>query len=135
MDFGDPAQLKTISYVTLYVVSTGNVEITLESAINGTGPYSPSKPYLAQPSPGPLLPVFASSLTDAKGANLPLTQVLLDDYNSAMGMAIPIRFSVGERRCNTFSFQFQTTEDVVFLGFTIEGNVAPDAMRGQGGQR
>jgi hypothetical protein len=66
---------------------------------------------------------------------LPLTQVLLDEYSSAMGMAIPVRFSVGERRCNTFSFQFQTTEDVVFLGFTIEGNVAPDAMRGQGGQR
>jgi hypothetical protein len=134
-DFGDPAQLKTISYVTLYVVSTGNVELVLESAINGTGPYTPSKAFLAQPSPGPLLPVFASSLTDTKGASLPLTQVLLDEYSSAMGMAIPVRFSVGERRCNTFSFQFQTTEDVVFLGFTIEGNVAPDAMRGQGGQR
>ncbi len=116
-------------------MSTGNVEITLESAINGTGPYTPSKPYKAQPAPGPLLPVFAASLTDLEGANLPLTQVLLDDYSSAMGMAIPIRFSVGERRCNTFSFQFQTTEDVVFLGFTVEGNVAPDAMRGQGGQR
>ena len=134
-DFGDPAQLKTISYVTLYVLSTGNVEITLESAINGTGPYTPSKPYKAQPSYGPLLPVYAASLTDLEGANLPLTQILLDEYNSAMGMAIPIRFSVGERRCNTFSFQFQTTDDVIFLGFTIEGNVAPDAMRGQGGQR
>jgi len=135
-DFGDAQQLKAVTYVTLYLISTGNVKVELESAVNGTGPYTSStKALLSQPPNGPLLPVWAANLTDLDGASLPLVQVLQDDFNSAMGMAIPVRFSVGERRCQTFSFQFRTDDDVVLVGFTIEGNVAPEGMRGVGGQR
>lgn len=137
-DFGDMAQLKTITYVTLYLVTTGNVKVELQTAINGTGPYTASSdPLFSQPSPGPLLPVYGTSTTDPfdSGATLPLTQVLLDTYNSSLGMVVPVRFSVGEQRCNTFSFEFVTTDDVVLAGFRIEGNVAAEPMRGPGGQR
>jgi hypothetical protein len=133
IDFGDVGVLKQISYITVYVIATGNIDVAVQTAINGAAPWVKQTPVLAQAPSDALAPVWAASATDAKGVSLPYTATLLDDYSTAMGRAIPLRFSSGHGRCSTFAFQIETTDDVVILGYTLEGTVVD--MRTVAGHR
>jgi hypothetical protein len=132
-DFGEPESLKNITYVGITALSTGNVDIPLATAHDGVGPWADAKPYLAQPIGKTDLPVYATDANDLTGATLPFDQTLQQDFSTSGGLGLTVRFSDALGRGQTFAFKLETDEDLVLLGYGIEGTATP--MRPTGGKR
>ena len=106
-DFGDPQIKKQVTYVTLWVMTTGQPTITLthykDFSLRGIN----ERTYLMQPPDQKDLPVFDTVVLD--------TGSIYEDHR-----LVPVRFSVAHQSCSWFCFEFQTTDDLIFLGYELE---------------
>jgi hypothetical protein len=119
LDLGDPQAKKKCQYVTLWMLTTGNVSITLThyKDFERTGITETS--YYAQPPDQDALPVYDSAI--------------LDSTVWEKERLVPIRISVANQSCSWFSFAFETSDDLVFAGWEVE--YAANGTRVVAGQR
>jgi hypothetical protein len=106
-DFGDAQVKKQVSYVTLWVMTTGEPTITLrhykDFSLRGVN----ERTYKAQPPDQADLPVFNTVFLDS-GA-------IYEDHR-----LVPLRFAVAQQSCSWFSFEWETTDDLIFIGYELE---------------
>jgi len=113
MDFGDPQILKQVKYVTLWLMTSGGTAPSTGPIVKvrhykdfGLTPVA-EREYLAQPPDAPFLPVF-DLVTLNSGAKY-LEERL-----------VPLRVSIAGMSCQTFAFEFETDQDIVFVGHEVE---------------
>jgi hypothetical protein len=113
MDFGDPQILKQVKYVTLWLMTTGGTAPSTGPIVKvrhykdfGLTAIS-EREYTAQPPDAPLQPVF--DLVTLNSGSKYLAERM-----------VPLRVSIAGMSCQTFAFDLETTEDLVFVGFDVE---------------
>lgn len=106
-DFGDAQVKKQVSYVTLWVMTTGEPTITLRHYKDFSLRVTEERTYKAQPPDQADLPVFDTVTLNA-GA-------IYEDHR-----LVPLRYSVAQQSCSWFSFEFTTTDDLIFIGYELE---------------
>lgn len=106
LDFGDAQILKEVAYTTLWFLTTGDAEVTIKHLKNFNQTPVSERTYIAQPPDQADLPVFDTAiLNDAKYRDM---------------QVVPLRVSVGQMSCSTYAFEFETTEDIIFVGWEVE---------------
>jgi hypothetical protein len=106
-DFGDAQIKKQVSYVTLWVLTTGQPTITMrhykDFSLRGVS----ERTYVMQPPDQKDLPVFDTVILDNKG--------IYEDHR-----LVPVRYSIAQQSCSWFSFEIETTDDLIFIGYELE---------------
>jgi hypothetical protein len=107
LDFGDAQTKKQVTYVTLWVLTTGSVSLDLthfkdfeEDAVGKNGQY------LSQPPDRAAQPVYDTAT-----------------WNSAKWTEprlVPIRIPVAQQSCSWFKWRVETTDDLLVVGFEVE---------------
>jgi hypothetical protein len=119
-DFGDPQILKQIQYVTVWVMTTGNPEITLRWYKDFNLTATTERTYTMQPPDQSTLAVYGRAVLDAAGTA----------YRNER--LVPLRYAVAVQSCSHFAFEIETTTDIVLVGFeygyTVRGT---DVVRGR----
>jgi hypothetical protein len=108
LDFGDAQIQKQPQYVTLWMMTTGSVNITLTHYKDFSRTATTERAYLAQPPDATALPVLDSAVLDAT------------EWETAR--LVPIRIAVASQSCAWFAFEFETSNDLVFVGWEVEYN-------------
>jgi hypothetical protein len=106
-DFGDAQVKKQVSYVTLWVMTTGDPTVTLRHYKDFSLRVTSERTYYAQPPDQADLPVFDTVTLDS-GA-------IYEDHR-----LVPLRFSIAQQSCSWFCFEFETTDDLIFIGYELE---------------
>jgi len=101
--FGDPKTKKQVSYVILNVLTTGDPTITVRHYKDFSLTATSERSYKAQPPDAADLPVYD---TVTLGSNT---------YQDAR--LATIRVPVAHMSCSWFSFEVETTEDLIFIGY------------------
>ena len=104
--FGDPQQQKTVTYVTLWVMTTGQPTVTVRHFKDFNLTPIVERSYRAQPPDAASLPVFDSAVL---GAGSVWQEQRL----------VPIRVSVANVGCSWFAFELETTEDLTLVGYEV----------------
>jgi hypothetical protein len=107
-DFGDPQTQKQVTYVTLWVLTTGNPEVKMRHYKDFSLEPVTERTYLAQPPDASLLPVLGTATLGAKGLTYREPKL------------VPLRFSVAHQSAAWFCFEVETNEDLVIVGFEYE---------------
>lgn len=107
-DFGDPQVQKQVTFVTLWVLTTGNPKVTMRHYKDFSLEPLTERTYLAQPPDAPLLPVLGNAVLGAKGSS----------YRDPR--LVPLRYSVAHQSAAWFCFEIETDEDLVLVGFEYE---------------
>ena len=116
IDFGDAQAQKQVHYVTLWIATTGSVGIEVEAYKDFLfEPTGPSQKYKLQPPDATLKPVYGPS-------TFPVTrETAVWDKSLWQGLNIvPIRVGVAVQSCSQFAFGFETSDDVVLVGYEVE---------------
>jgi hypothetical protein len=107
MDFGDTQVQKSVQYVTLWIMTTGNSPVlTVKHFKDHQDVPVQERSYKAQPPDALSLPVFDT--------------VLLGSTSYARERLVPVRVSIAQMSCSTFCFEFSTTEDITLIGYEVE---------------
>jgi len=107
LSMDSPQNKKQVQFVTMWVQTTGSVPITLRVYKDWEREAVIETSYLAQPADAVLLPV--------------LDQVALNNGKEwSRTHAVPLRFSVANQSCSWFAFEFTTSDDLTFVGWTVE---------------
>jgi hypothetical protein len=106
-DFGDAQIQKQVNYVTLWMITTGEPTITMRHFKDFDLTPVEERTYKAQPPDATALPVFGTVVLDA-GATYKTERL------------VPLRFSVAHMSAAWFCFEFETTEDLILVGFEYE---------------
>ncbi len=106
-DFGDAQIKKQVSYVTLWMMTTGNPTITMRHYKDFSLRVVTERTYKAQPPDQKDLPVFDTAILDS-GA-------IYEEHR-----LVPLRFSIAQQSCSWFCFEFETTDDLIFVGYELE---------------
>lgn len=104
--FGDPQVQKQVSYVTLWVMTTGLPKITMRHYKDFSLVPTTEQTYTAQ-SP------------DAT-PQVTLDTALLGQGQYRDDRLVPLRFSVAHQSAAWFCFEIETTEDLVLVGYEYE---------------
>jgi hypothetical protein len=104
-DFGDPQLLKQVQYVTIWVMTTGNPEVTLRWYKDFNLTATTERTYVMQPPDQATLPVYGQAVLDASGVV----------YRNER--LVPLRYAVAVQSCAHFAFEVETTDDIVLIGF------------------
>jgi len=104
--FGDPQLMKQVSYVTLWVMTTGKPQIQMRHYKDFS-----------------LVPTLERTYTAQSPDSIP--QVVLDGFQLGTGdyridRLVPLRFSVAHQSAAWFCFEIETTEDLVLVGYEYE---------------
>jgi len=104
--FGDPQMMKQVSYVTLWVLTTGKPEIQMRHFKDFS-----------------LIPTLERTYTAQSPDSIP--QAVLDAAQLGTGeyrvdRLVPLRFSVAHQSAAWFCFEMETTEDLVLVGYEYE---------------
>ena len=107
LSMDNPQNKKQVQYVTVWVQTTGSVSVTLR--VYKDWEYSPllERSYFAQPADAVELPVLDTAILDS-------------GLEWKRPHAVPLRVSVAQQSCSWFAFEFETTDDLVFVGWTVE---------------
>ena len=106
-DFGDAQVKKQVQYVTLWVLTGGNVVVNLthykdfNPAITGT-----NTSYITQPPDQADQPVYGSAVIGTSP---------WED-----GRLVPIRIPVAQQSCSWFKFAIETQNDLTLVGYELE---------------
>jgi len=100
---GDPQVQKQVSYVTVWILTTGGPEVTLRHYKDFRLTPVSERTYVCQPPDATPLPELDSVVL---GANTYQTERL-----------VPLRFSVAHMSASWFCFELETTEDIVLVGY------------------
>ncbi len=103
--FGDAQMQKQVSYVTLWLITSGDPTVTVRHYKDFKLTPVEERAYKAQPPDSADLPVFDTALLDAV------------TYQTSR--LVPLRVSTAQMSCAWFSFEIETTEDIVLLGYEV----------------
>lgn len=102
-NFGDPQVQKQVNYVTLWLMTTGNVDVTVRHYKDFSLTPTEERTYTAQPPDASKLPVLDSAVVgSAKYADARL---------------VPLRVSVAHQSAAWFCFEIATASDLTLVGF------------------
>lgn len=104
--FGDPQQQKQVSYVTLWMLTTGQPEVQIRHYKDFSLTATKEATYRAQPPDAAEMLVLDSAEL-GKGA-----------YREER--LVPLRFSVAHQSAAWFCFEIETTDDLVLVGYEYE---------------
>lgn len=102
-----PQDKKQVQYVTLWVQTTGSVSVVVRVYKDWERTFYSERGYLAQPADAALMPVLDTVVLDS-GSQWDRTH------------AVPIRVAVAHQSCSWFSFEVETTDDLVLVGYSLE---------------
>jgi hypothetical protein len=105
-DAGDPQIQKQLSYVTLWLLTTGDAAVTMRHYKDFSLTPILERTYKAQPPDAPEL------------ATLDVATLGASTYREAR--LVPLRYSVAQQSAAWFCFEIETTEDLVLVGFEYE---------------
>lgn len=106
-DFGDAQIKKQVQYVTLWIKTTGSVNLRLEDFRDFE--YTPTgsdSRFLAQPPDQTNQPVFGSAVIGT------------DQWQDTR--LTPVRIPVAQTSCSWFKFRLTTTDDILLIGYEVE---------------
>ena len=103
---GDPQLQKQVSYVTVWVMTTGNVSVTLRHFKDFDLVPVDERTYLMQPPDASTLPALDSAVLGS------------GSYTKAR--LVPLRYSVAHQSAAWFCFEIETTSDVILVGHEYE---------------
>jgi len=110
-DFGDPQLLKQVQYVTVWVMTTGNPQVTLRWYKDFSLTATTERTYVMQPPDSSALAVYDSAVLGVASYR-----------NERM---VPLRYAVAVQSCAHFAFEIETSDDIVLIGFeygyTVKG--------------
>lgn len=106
LDMGDPQVQKQPQYVTLWVMTTGNVNVVLRHFKDFQRVPTVERAYLAQPPDTTALPVLDSAVVGA---------TVWEDSR-----LVPLRIAVASMSCSWFAFEVETTDDLVLVRWEVE---------------
>lgn len=116
IDMGDAQTLKQVHYVTLWLGTTGSVDLEVEAYKDfNFDPVGPSQAYKLQPPDQDPKPVFGPT-------TFPVSRETAT-WNASRWQGVrvvPIRVGVAVQSCAHFSFGFKTSDDVLFIGYEVE---------------
>ena len=104
--FGDPQVQKQVSYVTLWVMTTGKPSITMRHYKDFS-----------------LVPTLEQTYTAQSPDSKPQTTMdatILGTGQYRRDRFVPLRFSVAHQSAAWFCFEMETTEDLVLVGYEYE---------------
>jgi len=104
--FGDPQTQKQVSYVTLWVMTTGGPTITMRHYKDFSLTAVEERTYVCQPPDATALPE--------------LDKVTLGKEKYTTERLVPLRFSVAHQSAAHFCFEIETTEDITLIGWELE---------------
>lgn len=102
-DFGDAQTQKQVSYVTVWVLTTGQPLITVRHYKDFKLTPVEERTYHAQPPDAADLPTFD------------LASIGTDTYQESR--LVPIRVSIAQQSCAQFSYEIETTDDLILVGW------------------
>lgn len=102
-----PQDKKQVQYVTMWVMSTGSVNVSVRVYKDWQRTSYLERAFLAQPADATNLPVLDTVLLNG-GEAWEQTQ------------AVPLRIPVAHQSCSWFAFEVSTTDDLVLVGWSIE---------------
>jgi hypothetical protein len=105
-DGGEAGTLKQVQYVTVHLLTTGDAEITVRHFRDGGFTAVEERTYKAQPPTTADLPVFDTAVMD--GTALWSRERL-----------VPLRVAVAPGKAFSFCWEFETTDDVIFIGWDL----------------
>ena len=106
LDMGDPQIQKQPQYVTLWVMTTGNVDVTLQHYKDFQRVPTIERPYLAQPPDTTALPVLDTAV---------IGSAVWEEAR-----LVPLRIAVASQSCAWFAFEFETQDDLVLVRWEVE---------------
>jgi len=116
---GDPQLLKQVTYVTVWVLTTGAPTITMRHFKDFQLQPVSERTYNAQPPDAVALPE--------------LDKVTLGAGNYTTERLVPLRFSVAHQSAAWFCFEIETTQDIILVGweytFTSKGILVTQGPR------
>jgi len=104
--FGDPQTQKQVNYVTLWLLTTGNVEVTLRHYKDYSLTPTSERSYFAQPPDAGVLPVY--------------DKAIIGQTKFADERLVPLRISVAHQSAAWFCFELETEADIVLVGYECE---------------
>ena len=104
--YGDPQMQKQVSYVTVWVLTTGEPKVTMRHYKDFSLEPVVEQTYLAQPPDAPSFPV--------------LDTAVLGKGSYRQQRLVPLRFSVAHQSAAWFCFELETSEDLVLVGYEYE---------------
>ena len=104
--FGDPQTQKQVSYVTLWVMTTGGPTITMRHYKDFSLKPVEERAYVCQPPDATALPE--------------LDKMTLNKSDYTTERLVPLRFSVAHQSAAHFCFEIETTEDIILIGWETE---------------
>jgi hypothetical protein len=99
---GDPQLQKQINYVTVWMMTTGNVSVTMRHYKDFDLVPVEERTYLMQPPDASTLPALDSAVLGS------------GSYTKAR--LVPLRYSIAHQSAAWFCFEIQTTSDVILVG-------------------
>ncbi len=106
-DFGDAQVKKQVSYVTMWMLTTGEPLITLRHYKDFSLKVVTERTYKAQPPDQKDLPVFDKAILDSGNT-----------YQEHR--LVPLRFALHQQSCSWFCFEWETTDDLIMVGYELE---------------
>jgi len=103
---GDPQMQKQVTYVTIWVMTTGDASITMRHYKDFSLTPVLERTYLAQPPDAAVLPT------------LDKTVLGLTTYQKER--LVPLRYSVAHMSAAWFCFEIETTADIILVGHEFE---------------
>ena len=104
--FGDPQVQKQVNYVTLWMLTTGNVRVTVRHYKDFSLTPTEERTYLAQPPDAASLPV--------------LDKAVIGAANYADERLVPLRVSVAHQSAAWFCFEVETEAELTIVGYEYE---------------
>lgn len=104
--FGDPQTLKQVNYVTLWVLTTGNVPITVRHYKDFSLTPTEERTYLAQPPDAPIQPT--------------LDKAVIGNSSFTDERLVPLRVSVAHQSAAWFCFEIETTAEITLVGYEYD---------------
>jgi hypothetical protein len=104
--FGDPQVQKQVSYVTLWMMTTGTPKVQMRHYKDFS-----------------LVPTLEQTYTAQSPDSVPqpvLDTAILGKGNYRVDRLVPLRFSVAHMSAAWFCFELETDEDVVLVGYEYE---------------
>ena len=97
---------KQISYVTIWVMTTGDVNITMRHYKDFILTPVLERTYLAQPPDAAVLPT--------------LDKTALGSASYLKERLVPLRYSIAHQSAAWFCFELETTDDIIIVGHEYE---------------
>jgi len=104
--FRDPQTQKQVSYVTLWAITTGNIDITIKHYKDFSLTPVEERTYYAQPP-------------DAQSLYV-LDKAQIDQSQYFEERLVPLRFSVAHQSAAWFCFEISTDKEIVLVGYEYE---------------